>query len=82
MFTLQVFYEGSGRPRETLSVAGLPEVAIRVPELMVRHAEAARIVVSAYSTRLFQVDCRRGSGAEPHRPASRPQPRQPHELMH
>lgn len=59
MFTLQVFYEGSGQPRETLTVGGLPEVALRVPELMLRHADAARIVVSAFKTRLFQVDCRR-----------------------
>lgn len=59
MFTLQVFYEGSGRPREVLTVTGLPEVAVRVPELMVRHAEASRITVSAFKTRLFEVDCRR-----------------------
>ena len=67
MFTLQVFYDGSGRPQETLTVTGLPEVAVRVPELMVRHAEAARIVVSAFKTRLFQVDCRRTRELEPQR---------------
>ena len=65
MFTLQVFYEGSGLPRETLTVGGLPEVAARVPELMRRHAEAARIVVSAFKIRLFQVDCRRAPAAPP-----------------
>lgn len=67
MFTLQVFYEGSGRPRETVTAPGLPEVTARVPELMSRHAQAASIVVSAYRTRLFQVDCRRKSEASPDR---------------
>jgi hypothetical protein len=67
MFTLQVFYEGSGRPRETVTVSDLAEVAARVPELMSRHAEAARIAVSAHRTRLFQVDCRRPRDPEPAR---------------
>jgi hypothetical protein len=65
MFTLQVFNEGPGRPRETVTVGSLPEVAVRVPYLMAQHPEAARIVVSTSSTRLFQVDCRRPSGSAP-----------------
>lgn len=67
MFTLQVFYEGSGLARETVTVSDLPSVASHVPALMIRHPAAARIAVSAYSTRLFQVDCRRKLQAEPAR---------------
>jgi hypothetical protein len=67
MFTLQVFEEGPGRPRETVTVSSLAEIAVRVPHLMKQHPEAARIVVSTCATRLFQVDCRRGPRAEPAR---------------
>jgi hypothetical protein len=57
MYHLEVFYEGSNRPRETVSVERAAAVLAEIPKLLESHPACARVEVWSDSTRLFAVDC-------------------------
>lgn len=57
MYHLEVFYEGSNRPRETISLDRAAAVIAQIPTLLRSHPQCLRIEVWSDSTRLFAVDC-------------------------
>ena len=58
MYRLEVFHPGERLPVEAVTLSRAADVLLTSPELLAKHAQCEKVVVSIDCPRLFSADCK------------------------